>query len=77
MNPLSPSFTAAFFRVGAGLAALLLASCSHPTAARIGVSSPPAPLVGSVPIAAYDDYARSVTPAAPVRGEAIAQVAAP
>jgi hypothetical protein len=57
-----------------GFAAIFLSGCasSEPVAA-IGVSSPPPPLVGSTPIAAYDDYARATAPASKIRIEAVAQ----
>ncbi len=71
------NFPSAPARVLAGLSLglVLLSGCrtNRPTAS-IGVSSPPPPLVGSSPIAAYDDYARSVAPATLVHVESVAQL---
>ena len=72
MNPF-PSSRAACLCLA--LAALALAGCrSSPTVSAIGVSSPPAPLIGSTPIAAYDDYAAATAPATKTRIEAVAQI---
>ena len=72
MNPLPSSRVACFCL---SLAALALTGCrSSPTVSTIGVSSPPPPLVGSTPIAAYDDYAAATAPATKVRVEAVAQI---
>lgn len=67
-----PSLRAASLCLGLG--ALVLTGCrSTPQVSAIDVSSPPPPLVGSVPIAAYDEYAAAVAPATKVRIEAVAQ----
>lgn len=71
MKPFPPSRAAALW---IGLAALLFTGCRNaPRVGDIGVSSPPPPLIGSAPIAAYDDYARATAPI-PARIETVAQV---
>jgi hypothetical protein len=61
-----------------GLAAILLSGCaSSESVATIGVSSPLPPLVGSSPIAAYDDYARAIAPPTRIRIESVAQAGTP
>jgi hypothetical protein len=75
MNPFPSSRAAGLWTA---LAALLLAGCSSSqNMAHIGVSSPPPPLIGSTPIAAYDDFARATAPATKIRIEAVAQTDAP
>jgi hypothetical protein len=61
--------------LGLCLAALFLAGCatSSEQVGAIGVSSPPPPIIGSTPIAAYDDYARAIAPPTKIRIEAVAQ----
>lgn len=63
-------------RLGLGLAVLVLAGCSTP-GQQVGVTSPPPPPIGSVPIAAYDDYARIMAPPLEVRIESFAQSVRP
>jgi hypothetical protein len=72
------SLSPARLALGLGFLVALLAGCrsGRPTAS-IGVSSPPAPLIGSTPIAAYDDYARGVAPATKIHIESVAQVDSP
>lgn len=48
-------------RLASLLLCLLLTACvARPPATALVVHSPPAPVFGSVPIAAYDDFARAV-----------------
>lgn len=64
----------AALRLFPGLILVFLAGCRNPSRpiAAVGVSSPPPPIVGSIPIAAYDDYARAVAPLDKVRVDAVA-----
>jgi hypothetical protein len=70
-----PSSPTRLFAGFLALALVLLAGCrtAKPTAS-IGISSPPPPLIGSAPIAAYDDYARGIAPATSVHIESVAQL---
>lgn len=73
MKPFPSSRAAALW---VGLAVLLVTGCRNtpPRVSDIGVSSPPPPLFGSTPIAAYDDYARATAPATRVHIGTLAQV---
>lgn len=62
-------------QVGLAVLLLLLAGCATPQR-QVGITSPPPPRTGSIPISAYDDYARATAPAITVSREPLTLISA-
>lgn len=72
-----PIPSAAARRLAPGIVLLLLVGCSSAPSRPVAVTAPPPPMIGSAPIAAYDDFALAIEPLRTTRFKTAIVVSAP